>query len=127
MSNGYNIFDNNLFRANLIPTDIKLFVVTKDRLSNISASSFLNDITIFISSLIWGAYFSLKIALSSNTDMTELQSKTLTTYCNIFFWLGIIFIIFFILTKINQYRQIYGITKSKLKFSNQQNIRLNIA
>jgi len=110
-----NLFDNDLIKANLIPADIKLYVVTKDRLKNITQSSIMSDLLAVLASISWGAFISFLIAANTSIDLTNNSSASLIAYKNVFLWVGLALTILFFLTKWNQYNQISGVIKSKLE------------
>jgi drug/metabolite transporter (DMT)-like permease len=120
MSDDKNIFENDFLKANIIPADINLYVVTKDKLTNISTSSIWNDVLIFLASLAWGAFFATVIALKTSDNLSEIKLLTISAYQNIFFWSGIIFFFFFIAMKIYLYWHIRSITKSNIEFKSEE-------
>lgn len=120
MPEEHNQFDNDLIKANLIPADIKLYVVTKDRLNNITHSSILSDILALLASIAWGAFISFFIASHTSPVLSNISVVSIFTYKHIFLCAGIVLTIIFALTKWNQYNQISGITKSKLNLPDNE-------
>jgi len=117
MANGNNLFDNDYVDANIFPANLDFYVVSEDKLKNISSSSYWNDLLALLASLSWGAYFSTEIAIKTSEELSAPNLATLGTYQSVFFWFGILVGLLFLYLKWNHHSEISSITESDIKLS----------
>ncbi len=117
---------NGLVQATVRQRQETYYLVTEDNLNSLKGKSILADIFVFISSLAWGAYFSVIITLKSipipKTDEDQVNKILLpmTAIKNVFFWAGIIFTILTIWMFYQSFDQI-----KKIRTSGQINLDNN--
>lgn len=110
---------NGLVQATVRQRQETYYLVTEDNLSSLKGKSILADLFVFISSLAWGAYFSIITTIKSiptPKDINDPVNKILLplkTIENVFLWAGIIFSILAIWMFYQSYDQIKKIKSSK--------------
>ena len=117
---------NGLVQATVRQRQETYYLVTEDNLSSIKGKSILADLFVFISSLAWGAYFSITTTIKSiptpkdTNDPVNKILLPLTTTENVFLWGGIIFSLLTIWMFYQSYDQIRKIKSSgQIKIENQ--------
>jgi hypothetical protein len=114
---------NGLVQATVRQRQETYYLVTEDHLSSLKGKSILADLFVFISSLAWGAYFSIITTIKSiptpkdTNDPINKILLPLTTIESVFFWGGIIFSLLTIWMFYQSYDQI-----QKIKSSGQINL-----
>ena len=114
---------NGLVQATVRQRQETYYLVTEDNLSSLKGKSILADLFVFISSLAWGAYFSIITTIKSIPQPKDINDPVnkillpLTTIENVFLWGGIIFSILTIWMFYQSYDQI-----RKIKSSGQINL-----
>jgi drug/metabolite transporter (DMT)-like permease len=118
---------NGLVQATVRQRQETYYLVTEDNLSSLKGKSILADLFVFISSLAWGAYFSIITTIKSipqPKDITDPVNRVLlplTTIENVFLWGGIIFSVLTIWMFYQSYEQIRKIKSSgQINLENQQ-------
>jgi hypothetical protein len=90
---------NGLIHATVKQRQETYYLVTEDNLNSLKGKSILADIFVFISSLAWGAYFSVITTIKSipqpksSSDPIHKIILPLSTIEVVFLWAGIIFTI----------------------------------
>ncbi len=90
---------NGLIHATVKQRHETYYLVTEDNLNSLKGKSILADIFVFISSLAWGAYFSVITTIKSipqpksSSDPIHKIILPLSTIEVVFLWAGIIFTI----------------------------------
>lgn len=118
---------NGLVQATVRQRQETYYLVTEDNLSSLKGKSILADLFVFISSLAWGAYFSIITTIKSIPQPKDINDPVnkillpLTTIENVFLWGGIIFSILTIWMFYQSYDQIRKIKSSgQINLENQQ-------
>jgi asparagine N-glycosylation enzyme membrane subunit Stt3 len=117
---------NGLVQATVRQRQETYYLVTEDNLNSLKGKSILADIFVFISSLAWGAYFSIITTIKSipepktQDDPVNKILLPLTTIENVFLWAGIIFTILTIWMFYQSFDQI-----KKIKTSGQISLEPN--
>ena len=103
---------NGLVHATVKQRQETYYLVTEDNLNSLKGKSILADIFVFISSLAWGAYFSIITTIKSiplpktSNDPINKILLPLTTIEVVFLWAGIIFTVLTIWMFYQSYDQI---------------------
>lgn len=103
---------NGLVHATVKQRQETYYLVTEDNLNSLKGKSILADIFVFISSLAWGAYFSIITTIKSipvpktSSDPANKILLPLTTIEVVFLWAGIIFTVLTIWMFYQSYDQI---------------------
>lgn len=117
---------NGLVQATVRQRQETYYLVTEDNLNSLKGKSILADIFIFISSLAWGAYFSVITTIKSiptpKTDDDPVNKILLpmTAIENVFLWAGTTFTLLTIWMFYQSFDQI-----KKIKTSGQINLDNN--
>ena len=117
---------NGLVQATVRQRQETYYLVTEDNLNSLKGKSILADIFVFISSLAWGAYFSIITTIKSipepktQDDPVNKILLPLTTIENVFLWAGILFTILTIWMFYQSFDQI-----KKIKTSGQISLEPN--
>lgn len=88
------------------------YLVTEESLKAIKEKSIVADILFLITSLLFGAFFSVLITLNATVYLPEGMIGTLSIYQWLFFGFGCIFLIMTVVTWISGNRLIAQVTKS---------------
>jgi hypothetical protein len=83
--------EETLVASRIVPRIETYYLVTEDNLRSISAKNIFTDVFSFIASLLWGAYFSVLIAVGASTELPKDTIKLLMTYQEVFLVSAIIF------------------------------------
>lgn len=93
------------------------YLVTDESLNSIKEKSLVSDILMLITSLLFGAFFSVFITIEASTKIEESTLNSLNIYKWIFLGFGIIFLIMTVITLFNGQRIIKDIKSSEADFS----------
>ncbi|MBO6632833.1 MAG: hypothetical protein JJ936_15015 [Psychroserpens sp.] len=111
------IFDANLVTTNIEPKEETYYLITKESLGNIKEKSIVADILMLISSLLFGAFFSVVIALGAATSMTEETKVALEIYKWVFLGFGVLFFVFTVVTVLLSNKLIASLTSQDVQIA----------
>jgi hypothetical protein len=80
-----------LITANIIPKTQTYHLVTEETLSAIKEKSTVADVLMLITSLLFGAFFSVLITLNASVGLPKETAYSLSIYQWVFFGFGILF------------------------------------
>jgi len=124
---GIKISDSKGFvEATIIPRKDTYYLVTDENLKNIKGKNVLTDLFVLIASILWGAFFSVKITIEASSNIVVETEKTLLIYQGVFFVTGIIFTILASLFIILAYRGIEGIKKTSLPSDESEDEKIRL-
>lgn len=86
-------------------------LVTEDTLNSIKEKSLASDVFMLITSLLFGAFFSVLITLKASTNLPGQTVSSLNIYQWVFFGFGVLFLILTIVIIVMGRRAIGRITK----------------
>jgi len=108
------ISSNGLIESNIKPRKETYYLVTEEHLKNLTGKSILSDIFFFISSILWGAFFSVTIAKETIKTINIEVLKSILIYQNVFMYFAILFTFIALIFLILAYNSINKIKKSAL-------------
>ena len=106
--------EETLVESRIVPRIETYYLVTEDNLRSISGKNILTDVLSFIASLLWGAYFSVLIAIGASTKLAEETIRLLMTYQKVFLVSALIFSLLAVLFLVITYAAIAKIRKTSL-------------
>jgi len=104
----------NLVESRIVPRIETYYLVTEDNLRSLNGKNILTDVFSFIASLLWGAYFSVLIAIGASSKLAEETIRLLLTYQKVFLVSALIFSLLAVLFLVITYVAIAKIRKTSL-------------
>ncbi len=110
-----NLLSNNsgLVTATIKPKQQTYHLVTDETLSAIKEKSTVADLLMLVTSLLFGAFFSVIITVNASVGLPAEALKSLSIYRYVFFGFGILFLIMTIATVIMSNRIIKSVKSSE--------------
>lgn len=112
----------NLIAATIRPREETYYLVTEDTLNGIKEKSLASDIFMLITSLLFGAFFSVLITLKASMNLPAQTVSSLNIYQWAFFGFGVLFLVLTIVNIIMKYRTIGRITKYETSIGNADEV-----
>ena len=81
----------NLVEFRIVPRTETYYLVTEDNLKSISGKNIFTDVFSLIASLLWGAFFSVFIAIRASSKLAEDAIRSLLIYQKVFLVAALIF------------------------------------
>jgi len=104
---------SNLIKSTIRQRQQVYYLITEETLKAIKEKNITADIMMLITSLLFGAFFSVFIALNTSIDLKQEVVNSLTVYQWMFFGFGIVFSVMTTVAMVVGNKLIKSITKSE--------------
>ena len=113
------ISTEGLIEAEIRPRRETYYLVTEENIKSIRGKNILTDIFIVLSSVFWGAYFSVLISRKASYNLSKDTLQALDIYQNVFLIASLILTIIAVIFLVLTYLGISSIKKMSMNYDIQ--------